>query len=139
MPSRRISIHDFDQRLVLSGGRDQIPANGLRRAVGIAPELTRSILSRWGSTFVGPVSAISLFQFNGTRYAYDGVNLYSFTGLGSPPAPVIVTFGDGSPIVWNGGRLTFAVMPPQPGLPDYLFILGGGNLIKIAPPLVGGH
>lgn len=127
----RIPIHDFDSRLWLSGGRDQIPANGLRRCVGAAPELTRSLQSRWGSTFLYDINAISLFQFNGVRYAYDGVNLYA--------NGVIVTYGDGSAIVWNGSKLDFNVMPPQAGLPDYLFILGGGNAIKIAPPLVGGQ
>jgi hypothetical protein len=130
LPSKRIAIHDFDSRLWLSGGRDQVPQNGARRLVGAAPELTRSIQSRWGSTFISNINSISLFQYNGIRYEYDGVNLYA--------NGVIVT-QNGSAIVWNGGLLTFNVMPPQEGLPDYLFIIGGGNAIKIAPSLVGGQ
>lgn len=137
----RIAFHDWDSRLVLSGGRDQLPANALRRAVGVAPELTRSLLSRWGSTFLDTINAISLFQFNGIRYAYDGTNLYSDQGTNTW---IIVTLPAGTN-PWNGNRLTFNVMPPQEGLPDYLFILNGSNVsgpgtaIKIAPPLVGGQ
>lgn len=131
MPSKRISIHSFDSRLWLSGGRDQVPADGLRRAVGVAPELTRSVQSRWGSQYLYGINAISAFEFDNVRYTYDGTNLYA---NGSA-----VTYGGGGSITWDGSRLTFNVMPPQAGLPDYLFINGGGNAIKVAPALVGGQ
>jgi hypothetical protein len=131
MPSKRISFHDFNRRLWLADGRDQLPEGALRRASGIAPELTGEIYSRWGSQFLNLINPISLYKFNGVRYSYDGTHLYA--------NGAIVTYGGGAPITWNGSRLTFAVMPPQPGLPDYLFIIGGGNAIKIAPSLVGGN
>lgn len=120
MPQKRVTFADFDSRLWVSGGREQIPETGLRRARGVAPELTRSVMSRWGMTGLYQVNAISVFKFNGHRYAYDGFQL----------------FQDGAAIVSNfdGTRLTFATMPPQLGLPDYLFILGGGlTPFKIAP------
>ena len=135
MPSKRISFHNFDSRLWLSGGRDQVPQDGLRRASGIAPELTRSVQSRWGSTYLDSINAISVFEFAGVRYAYNGTHLYSDQGTNT----WIIVTQNGSPITWNGARLTFNVMPPQAGLPDYLFINGGGNAIKIAPALVAGQ
>src|SRR5579859_4645680 len=113
MPTRRISFTNFDRRLVLSGGREQMAApNGLRRASGVAQELTGSVLSRWGSVSLYPINAIQLYYWNGHRYQYDGANLYR--------DGVSVKAG------FNGGRLVFNSMPPQEGLQDYLFVLGGG-------------
>jgi hypothetical protein len=113
MPSKRISFTNFDRRLVLSGGREGMAAsNGLRRASGVAQELTGSVLSRWGSQSLFAIDAIQLFYWNGHRYQYNGANLYK----------------DGASIKtgFNGNRLTFNSMPPQPGIQDYLFVLGGG-------------
>lgn len=121
MPSKRISFTDFNRRLVVSGGREQMAApNGLRRASGVAQELTTSVLSRWGSVPLYNINAIQLFYWNGHRYQYDGANLYK----------------DGVSIVagFDHTRLTFLSMPPQLGLQDYLFILGGGKTpFKIDP------
>ena len=109
----------FDNRLWLAGGRDGMPQGTLRRCVGAAPELTGSLLSRWGSVNLWPISAISVYQWNGSRYAYNGTSLYK-DGL------ILVTG-------FTGGRLTFVSAPPQLGLQDYLFVLGGGKLFKIDP------
>ena len=113
MGSQRISFADFSRRLVLSAGREQIPPGAVRRASGIAPEITASALSRWGSSSLYPgIAAIQLYYWNGTRYAYNGSALYAN--------------GTSVKTGFNGQRLTFNSGPPQPGLPDYLFVLGGG-------------
>ena len=121
MPQKRISFSNFDRKLVLSGGREQTGPAALRRASGVAPEATTSVWSRWGSNLLyNSITAIQLYYWNGARYAYDGAHLYK----------------NGAVIVsgFNGGKLSFNSMPPQPGLPDYLFILGGGvTPFKIDP------
>ncbi len=121
MPTRRISFANFNRRLILAGGREQTGPAALRRASGIAPECTSSILSRWGSNLLySGINAIQLYYWNGTRYAYDGANLYA---NGS-----IIKTG------FNGSRLCFNSAPPQGGLNDYLFINGGGiTPFKIDP------
>ena len=110
---------NWDNRLWLAGGRNGMPTGTLRRAVGVAPELTGSVWSRWGSLTLYAIPAISVFKWNGHRYAYDGASF----------------FQDGVAILtgFTGGRLTFVEMPPQIGLQDYLFVLGGGKLFKLAP------
>lgn len=120
MPQRKISFTNFNRRIQVSGGRDQNAPGTLRRAVGIAPESVNSILSRWGSTELYNINSISLYRYNGDRYEYDGAHLYR----------------NGASIKsgFTGGRLTFNSMPPQPGQPDYLFVLGGGVApFKISP------
>jgi hypothetical protein len=120
MPQKRISFTNFNRRLVLAGGREQAGEAALRRASGVAPELTTSVLSRWGSVSLYDIAAIQLYYWNNHRYQYDGSVLYR----------------DGVSVVsgFNGNRITFNSMPPQPGLQDYLFILGGGKTpFKIAP------
>lgn len=120
MATRRISFTSFDRRLVLSGGREQAGVAALRRASGVAQELTTSVMSRWGSLFLYPINAIQMFYWNGHRFAYDGAKLYQDGG--------VIKTG------FNGNRITFNTMPPQPGLQDYLFILGGGvTPFKIDP------
>lgn len=129
MASNRESLgFNWDQRLWLSGGRNRMPPGTLRRAVGIAPELTGSVRSRWGSTFQYPINANTVW--NGTVlsggitdniiYAFDGNNLYANGSVLVADFPI-------------GGNLTFVRMPPQPGLQDYTFVLGGGKMFKIDP------
>jgi len=121
MPQKRISFSSFDRRLVVAGGREQTGLAGLRRASGVAPEQTTSIMSRWGSPLLYPnIGAIQLYYWGGDRYAYDGTNLYK--------NGVIFLSG------FDGSKLTFNSMPPGTGVEDYLFILGGGKTpFKIAP------
>jgi hypothetical protein len=121
MPQKRISFSSFQRRLVLAGGREQTGPAALRRASGVAVEATTSVLSRWGSNLLyGGITAIQVYYWNGARYAYDGTKLYR-NGLS-----ILTGF--------NGGRLSFNSAPPQPGLNDYLFILGGGiTPFKIDP------
>lgn len=112
MPSRRLSFSNFDRRLYVSGGREQSPPGSLTIASGVAVEQTNSVMSRWGSELLYEnIEAIQVYYWNGHRYQYDGFHLYQ----------------DGVVIVngFDGGRLAFNTMPPQVGLPDYLFILGG--------------
>lgn len=120
MPSKRISFSDFNRRLILSGGREQTGPGALRRASGVAPEGTTSVMSRWGSQSLYAIDAIQCYYWNSHRYQYDGAILYK--------DGVSVKTG------FDGTRLTFVSMPPQEGLQDYLFILGGGlTPFKIAP------
>lgn len=120
---------NFDQRLWLSGGRNRVPPGTLRRAVGVAPELTGSVMSRWGSQNLWPISAISVYKWNNHRYAYNGSTLYQ-DGTSIQAAINAATGASG----FSGGRLSFVEAPPQVGLQDYLFVLGGGvKPFKIAP------
>jgi hypothetical protein len=115
MPAKRISFANFNRRLTVAGGREQGPPGAVRRAQNVAPELTNSVLSRWGSslqTGTGAINAIQVYYWNGNRYAYDGSSLYR--------GSTSIKTG------FNGNRLAFNAMPPQPGLQDYLFVLGGG-------------
>jgi hypothetical protein len=125
MPTKRISFTDFNRRLVLSGGREQVGDSALRIANGVAPESTTSVMSRWGSQQLYAINAIQLYYWNGHRYQYDGTKLYQ----------------DGMSMLtgFDGTYLNFLPMPPQPGLRDYLFISGGGLApFKIAPSPPGG-
>lgn len=129
MPSKRISFSNFNRSLVLAGGREQGGPLAVRRASGVAPERTTSVLSRWGSSLLWNINAIQLYYWNGVRYAYDGSSLYA-NGVSIQSAINAATGASG----FNGGRLTFNSMPPQVGLNDYLFILGGGvTPFKIDP------
>src|SRR5216684_4989144 len=117
MPDGTIKIRDFNSRLFLSGGREQVPAGALRRCVGAAPELTTSVMSRFGSQQLYPIDSVSLFSFAGARFQYDGTKLYR----------------NGAQIAagFNGERLAFVVGPPQIGDPNYLFAIGGGKALKV--------
>ena len=130
MASNREALgQNFDQRLWLAGGRNGMPQGTLRRAVGVAPELVGSVTSRWGSEVLWPIDAISVYKWNGHRYAYDGSSLYQ-DGVSIQAAIDAATDSSG----FTGGRLSFVEAPPQVGLQDYLFILGGGiPPFKIAP------
>ena len=130
MASKRVPLNiSGDGRLWLSGGRQPMPEGTLRRAVAVAPELTGSVMSRWGSTTLYPIPAISLFKWNGVRYAYDGAILYA-NGVSIQAAINTATGASG----FTGGKLTFITAPPQIGEQDYLFILGGGiKPFKIDP------
>lgn len=120
MPTKRVNFGNFNSRLHLAGGREQGPPGALRRAKGVAPEITNSVLSRWGSQQLYNINAIQLYFWNGDRYQYDGTALYK-NGVS------IKTGFDGTYLVFNS-------YPPQAGLQDYLFILGGGvTPFKIAP------
>src|SRR5271163_921191 len=120
MPQKRISFSNFNRRLDLSGGREQGQPTSVRRASGIAPEATNSVLSRWGSQTLYNITALQCYYWNNVRYQYDGTALYA-NGISIKTG-------------FNGGRLAFNSMPPQIGLQDYLFILGGGvTPFKIDP------
>lgn len=120
MPQRRISFSNFNRRVVVAGGREQTGPNALRIASGVAPELTNSVMSRWGSTHLYNIASIQCYYWNNTRYQYDGSALYA-NGISIKTG-------------FNGNRIAFNAMPPQPGLQDYLFVIGGGvTPFKISP------
>ena len=120
MPLQRLSFPTFNRRLVVAGGREQAGPQALRRAQNVAPELTNSVWSRWGSSDLYTINAKQLFYWDPYVYSYDGTTLYQ---NGS-----VIKTG------FNGGYLRFNSMPPQSGLDDYLFILGGGvTPFKIDP------
>lgn len=135
MPVQRLTFDQFNGRVSLIGGREQSGTatggnNYLRRGSGVAPELTTSVISRWGSQFLYPIEAIQVYYWNGNRYQYDGTALYQ-NGVSINST---LTAAGIIPGGFNGTRLTFNSMPPQSGLQDYLFILGGGaEPFKISP------
>jgi hypothetical protein len=115
-----LDVRNFQNRVWLSGGRDQVPEGYLRRARGIAPEFTGSVRSMWPPQLLyHGINALNLLRFQNQRYQYDGVNLYK---NGS------VIYSSGS-----GMRGTFVSMPPAAGLNDYLFLAGSGALVKFDP------
>lgn len=116
------AFNNFDKWLYVSGPRDLIPRNALRRATGIHHIKTGSVRSRHGSTqiFSTTNNPHSLFRFNDLRFHGGGAasnNLYR----------------DNASIdsSLDGSRLHFVSMQPTAGVEDYLFVAGGGNLIKI--------
>src|SRR5262245_15841592 len=115
----RIKLRDFSGGLWVAGPADAQPATTLRRAKGVHSTPTRSVRSRWGSSFLFNVNAHSLFRFGTSRYLIDNVSIYRDGVVRTP---------------YNGGfgRAAFARMPPQAGvvpndlsLADYLFVAGG--------------
>jgi len=102
------------------GARETMPPGTLRRAEGINAIKRDVLRSRWGENtiFVLPAAAHSLYRWNGLRYQGAGAILYK----------------EGAPIAsgLNGNRLTFVSMAPSPEVVDWLFVAGGGRLIKIS-------
>ena len=119
MPDKLLRISNFNRRLWVAGGRDQTPEGAMRKSQNGAPELTTSIRSRYGSTLLYNIVATALTVFEGVPYQYDGNALYK--------AGASIATG------FNGGVATFAKMPPNIGLQDYLFVAGGGKMVKVDP------
>lgn len=123
----------FTKGLYLSGPIDDMPVGTVRRNRGIGAIAENSFLSRPGSTQLYALDAHSIVYFADAWFSGVGTSIYrasteKVTGLGS------------------SNRLSFAAMPPSPGKPDYLFIVGSGTAFKvdsdgtgtlwgIAPPL----
>ena len=115
-----LDVRNFDRRIWLSGGRDQVPPGYCRLARGVAPELTGSIKSMWPPQLLYPIGALNLTRFANQRIAYDGAKLY-VNGAALPATG------------FNGQRGTFTAIPPAEGVQDYLFMCGGGQNIKLSP------
>src|SRR5260370_36812062 len=111
----RISFTNFNRRLNVAGGREQVPEGSLRRARCVAPELPVSVQSMFPPLVLYGIKSLNLIRFNAKRYQFDGKILYKF---GTP-----LSSG------FNGNRATFVAMPPALGLQDYLFMAGAGKLI----------
>lgn len=116
------TFNNFDKRLHLSAPRDLIPRNALRRATGIHHIKTGSVRSRHGSTQVFSTTSNphSLFRFNDLRFHGGGA---SSTNLYRDNVSIDSSL--------DGSRLHFVSMQPTSGVEDFLFVAGGGNLLKI--------
>jgi len=114
----RIQFRNFSGGWFPQGPRDSSPAGTLRRTTGLANPRQSSAKSRPGSTQVGALSAHSLYKFSGDLYEGAGIGLYR--------NDINIVSG------LSGARLSFASMPPVVGDPDYLFVAGGGSLIKVS-------
>lgn len=115
----RVTFTDFNKRLFVAGGRDDAPDGTLRRARGVAPELTGSVMSMYPPLVIYGIKALNLIRFNNQRYQFDGSILYKN--------------GNSIATGFNGSRAALVTMPPALGLQDYLFIAGAGKLVKVAP------
>lgn len=126
MPDSTFNFVDFSRRLFLAGSRDTIPRTALRRCVACAPEPEPLVKSRWGSTlrFAVP-NVISMGCFFDNHYLFDGNNLW-YAKLNDPTATIIDSG-------YAGGRVTMVKAPPAFGIPNYLFVIGGGKNVKITP------
>lgn len=113
----RAQWHDFSKGLWAVGGKEHTMTGYIRRAKGLHAIRTPHLQSRDGSTLLYSLTAHSLFRFDDVRIQAASSNLYR----------------DGSSVTstLDGNRLSFVAMPPQPGLNDYLFIIGGGSALKM--------
>lgn len=101
------------------GARDGMPAGTLRRAEGINSIRSGTLRSRFGLVLLYAMPGThSLYRFRDVRFQGTGGVLYR----------------DGVALQggFDGERLTFARMPPTAGREDYLFVAGGGTLVKVA-------
>jgi hypothetical protein len=89
----------------------------MRRYRGVSALSNNSILSRDGSAKLYDLNAHSVTYFDGQWYSGVSTSIYR--------AAVEIVTG------LSGDRLSFAVMAPVAGIDDYLFVAGGGELIKI--------
>ena len=119
----RVSLLDFDadkhRGLWIAGPRERTPRTHMRRLTAIHSIRERLLRTRDGSvTDVAVANAHSLARFDDVRFQGDGVNLRR--------AGVIIDSGqDGTP-------LEFEVSEPRTGTDaEYLFVAGGGSLIKV--------
>ena len=116
-----LDVRNFDKRIWLAGGRDQVPPGYCRLARGVALELTGSIKSMWPPQLLYPnIAALNLIRYNNNRIAYDGSKLYV-------NGSAVYSTG------FNGQRGTFTAISPTTGVQDYLFMCGGGQNIKMDP------
>lgn len=107
-----------------------MPEGTLRIAKGVSSLSQRSVKSRYGSTKIEDLSgnAHSLFYFNDTWFAGYSTGLYRLPGKTGAGAPLS---GSGTSATLSGDRLIFTKMPPTAGIKDYLFVSGGGELLKV--------
>ena len=119
---KKVPYTSFDKGLWIAGGKETQPKGCARRYDAVDPIDTTTCRSRWGSTAlgagIGNANIKTLYRFAGHWIWNDS------TGK---------LFKDSTQIAsgLNNSVLTFVKMPPQVGDVDYLFIAGGGNLIKI--------
>jgi hypothetical protein len=103
--------------LYLSGPDDQLPEGFMRRYRGVSPLAQNSAISRDGSALLYSLNAHSLVYFASNWHSGVSTSFYR--------AAAAIRTG------LSGDRLSFATMAPVAGLPDYLFVAGGGELFKV--------
>lgn len=115
MAQRRISFSNYNRRLFPIGGREQAPADAMRVAQNVDALQTNSVVSRWGSwpyfTYSAQPRQVFIAGVDDV-FVYTGAELYYDT--------TVIKSGFG------GTPISFVLAPPQEGLPDYLFVCGGG-------------
>lgn len=119
---KHIPYTSFDKGLWIAGGKETQPKGCARRYDAVDPIDTTTCRSRWGSTIVGGGIGSATMK-----------TLYRFADHWIWNDSAGHLFKDSTQIATglNNSILTFVKMPPQVGDVDYLFIAGGGNLIKI--------
>lgn len=121
MPERIEQLLQFPNvGLYLTGPKRGVPRTALRRALGIHEAPINSLRARQGeNTLYARPNIISLGRLDTDRFQSEATILYK----------------NNSPLVTglNGSRLTLQKSPPSQGLPDYLFVSGGGVSRKISP------
>jgi hypothetical protein len=115
----RAEWHDFSKGLWSVGGKEHTMPGFVRRAKGLHSIRTPHLQSRDGSELLFSLDAHSLYRFADQRIQAADAVVY-LNGA-------VVDSGH------DGSRLRFVPLPPQPGLQDYLFITGGGRMIKMSP------
>jgi hypothetical protein len=113
-----IPLRRHNRGLWVAPVEDEIPDGALRRATGVSPLVKQAITSRDGIRQMFAVRAHSIYRFASAWYLGAGDDFYRDT------LPIIL---DGL----TGDRLAFARMGPTSGIPDYLFVAGGGLLFKV--------
>lgn len=116
--------------LWLQGNRVAMPPNTLRRARGISGIPSPTIRSRdgvdaraGGVSFNGTIQ--SAIRFGTKRFFGDTLGVLGYANIGASSGAFPYTAFDGT-------RLSFVKMPILDTASDYLFVAGGGSLIKVS-------
>ncbi len=119
MPERTEQLLQFPNTgLYLMGPKRMVPRTSLRRALGVHESNVGQIQSRPGETTLYNLSTVhSLGRLGTNRFQGAAGNIYR--------NGVLLLGGN------DGNQLTFQKAQPSLGLPDYLFLSGGGLSRKI--------
>lgn len=120
----RLLINDFSKGLWVVSGKETTLPGFVRRNTGVHELRTPSMRSRVGSTLIALKNNInSIHGFNNQVYFSDTAQDFFRHTTGTSSISLITGM--------NPNSLSYIHMPPQPGLNDYLFLIGAGVGKKI--------
>ncbi len=120
-------LRNFSSRLWLAGAQESAPEGSLRRAAGVHPMLTPEVRSRAGWQAVASLPADA-----GTAHSMEFFAEAFWIGTDAGKLYRVPLDGSDAELIedgFDGTVLYFAVVAPAPGLPDELFVSGGGAAV----------